>query len=66
LRSRPSDTSPTPSETKGKTGNQLVYGNVELIEKLGRKDPWQIREAVSRTAVWPPARYDGIERDHYF
>jgi len=28
-----------PSETRVKTGQQFVHGDVELIEKLGRNDP---------------------------
>ncbi len=28
-----------PSETRVKRGRQIVHGDKELIEKLGRKDP---------------------------
>ncbi|RUM23089.1 hypothetical protein EFQ99_23950 [Rhizobium vallis] len=28
-----------PSEARVKTGSQIVHGDVELIEKLGRNDP---------------------------
>ncbi|WP_404339653.1 SEC-C metal-binding domain-containing protein [Sphingomonas sp. MMS12-HWE2-04] len=42
-----------PSETRVKRGLRFVHGDIELIEKLGRKDPCPCGSGKSFQAVLP-------------
>jgi len=42
-----------PSETRVKRGLRFVHGDVELIEKLGRKDPCPCGSGLSFQALLP-------------
>lgn len=56
-----------PSETRVKRGVQIVHGEKQLEEKLGRNDPCpcgstkKFKNCCLRTGA-----YDGALRDHYF
>ena len=45
-----------PSETRVKRGEQVVHGDVELVEKLGRKDPCPCGSSRSFQALLPEIR----------
>ncbi len=42
-----------PSETRVKRGDQVVHGDVVLVEKLGRKDPCPCASGRSFQALLP-------------
>ena len=45
-----------PSETRVKRGDRVVHGDVELVEKLGRKDPCPCGSGRSFQALLPEIR----------
>ena len=56
-----------PSETRVKRGDRIVHGDVELVEKLGRKDPCPCGSGRSfKRCCLKTKRNDGAERAHYF
>ena len=56
-----------PSETHVKRGQQIVHGNKELVEKLGRNDcAPAAQESAFKNCCLVSGRYDGSRRGHYF
>jgi hypothetical protein len=50
-----------------KRGVRVVHGDVELVEKLGRKDPARAVPGKGfKRCCMASGRYDGAERNHYF
>ncbi|MDQ0250632.1 hypothetical protein J2W22_002696 [Sphingomonas kyeonggiensis] len=45
-----------PSETRVKRGLRFVHGDIELVEKLGRKDPCPCGSGKSFQALLPRLR----------
>lgn len=45
-----------PSETRVKRGLRFVHGDIELVEKLGRKDPCPCGSGKSFQALLPQLR----------
>ena len=56
-----------PSETRVKRGTQVVHGDKELVEKLGRNDPCPCGSAKKfKNCCMEKKRYEGSLRGYYF
>lgn len=56
-----------PSEQQVKTGDRVVHGDEDLLEKLGRNDPCPCRSGRAfKRCCLGSGRLDGSERDYYF
>jgi uncharacterized protein YecA (UPF0149 family) len=56
-----------PSETRVKKGHQIVHGNKELVEKLGRNDSCPAAlEGGFKNCCLHSGQFDGSPRNYFF
>jgi hypothetical protein len=55
-----------PSEKQVKSGEQIVHGEKELTEKLGRNGRRGIAKDISHVVNISRGEYDGVNRNYFF